>query len=252
MSFRPGTFAPAPTPAPLRQVLLAQAAVEAKLFLRHGEQLLLSFIIPTSMLLVANFAPIGNHTDRLDLAFPLVVAMAAMSSGFTGQAISIAFDRRYGALKRVGASGVPRWGIVLGKVGGLLMVSVLQILLLSLVAAVLGFVFTPVGVVLGTAMFFLGVAAFTSCGMLLGGTLRSELVLGLANFLWVALVGIASYLVFTSASIPPVAMAIPSVALTAGLQGAYAGTLSLPAVAVLLAWCVGAGGLAIRYFRFVD
>lgn len=252
MSFRPGTFSPAPAPARINHVLRSQATMEATLFLRHGEQILLSFVIPVCMLLVAAFVPITDDPNRLTTAFPVVIAMAAMSSGFTGQAISIAFDRRYGALKRVGASGVPPWGIVLGKIGGLLVVSTLQIVLLTIVAGVLGFPLSPTGVVLGTVEFFLGVATFTACGMLLGGSVRSEIVLGLANFLWVALVGIASYLVFTDVNALGGMLALPSVALASGLQIAYGGGVPLWPSLALAAWLIIGGGLAVHFFRFVD
>ncbi len=42
--------------------------------------------------------------------------VAVMSTAFTGQAIAVGFDRRYGALKRLGATPLPRWGgIIAGK-----------------------------------------------------------------------------------------------------------------------------------------
>ena len=43
------------------------------------------------------------------------MALAVISTAFTGQAIAVAFDRRYGALKRLGATPLPVWGIIAGK-----------------------------------------------------------------------------------------------------------------------------------------
>ena len=104
-----GTFAPAPGRAGVIKMVLAQGRIESLLFLRHGEQQLLSLVIPVAMLLGLTFLPLewpmAGSGDPLDRFFPVALAIAATSSGFTGQAISLAFDRRYGALKRTGASG---------------------------------------------------------------------------------------------------------------------------------------------------
>ena len=128
MTFPAGTFRPDPHRASTRTMLRAQAIIEAKLFLRHGEQLLLSFIIPVCMLVAITLLPVIEQDDPMRVGFPIVLAVAAMSSGFTGEAISLAFDRRYGALKRTGASGVPAGLIIVGKILGLVAVAIIQII----------------------------------------------------------------------------------------------------------------------------
>ena len=45
-----GTFAPRPGAAPLHRMVLAQAAMEARLLLRNGEQVLLALVIPLLVL----------------------------------------------------------------------------------------------------------------------------------------------------------------------------------------------------------
>lgn len=40
----------------------------------------------------------------MDFLAPGILALAVMSTAFTGQAIATGFDRRYGVLKRLGAS----------------------------------------------------------------------------------------------------------------------------------------------------
>ena len=49
-----------------------------------------------------------------------------MSSSFTSLAIMTGFERRYGVLKRLGASPLPRHGLLLGKMGALLPFSAVQ------------------------------------------------------------------------------------------------------------------------------
>ena len=114
--FQPGTFSPAPQRASIGAMVRAQALIEAKLFLRHGEQQLLSMIIPLALLIGLTLVPVLDDADPVQRVFPFTLAIAGMSAGFTGQAIAVAFDRRYGALKRIGASGVPAWTIIVGKV----------------------------------------------------------------------------------------------------------------------------------------
>ena len=55
-----------------------------------------------------------------------MLALAVMSTSFTSLAIATGFERRYGVLKRLGASPLPRSGLLAGKVGALLLVEVLQ------------------------------------------------------------------------------------------------------------------------------
>ena len=38
-----------------------------------------------------------------------------MSSAFTGQAIALGFDRRYGVISRLAATALPRWLLVAGR-----------------------------------------------------------------------------------------------------------------------------------------
>ena len=56
----------------------------------------------------------------VDLLTPGVLALAVMSTSFTSLAIATGFERRYGVLKRLGASPLPRSGLLAGKVGALL------------------------------------------------------------------------------------------------------------------------------------
>ncbi|CAB0511875.1 ABC transporter permease [Corynebacterium diphtheriae] len=249
--FPAGIFEPHPVQASILKMLTSQGRIEAKLFLRHGEQILLSFVIPVISIVAISFLHIVDEPTPLLMTLPVMLTMASLSSGFTGQAISLAFDRRYGALQRVGASGVPSWTIVLGKVIGVLTVSILQVLLISCIAFALGWRVTPSAYFCGMAVFFLGVATFTALGLLMGGTLSSELVLGLANLIWFGLIGIVSFVVFRNGSESSTWMSIvPSVAVGKGMSLAFAGIVPIKECVILLFWLVlGALG-ATRWFKF--
>ena len=129
-----GTFTPAPGAAPLPRMVLAQARMESRLMLRNGEQLLLAVVIPVIVLvgMVRGADRLGLDYDHpvVDVVTPGVLALAVMSTAFTSLAIATGFERRYGVLKRLGASPLPRSGLLLGKVGALLLVEVLQLVVL--------------------------------------------------------------------------------------------------------------------------
>ena len=83
------------------------------MLLRNGEQLLLTIVIPVLVLVVfgsVELMDLGDRAARVDFLVPGVLALAVMSTAFTGLAIGTGFERRYGALKRLGASPLPRCG----------------------------------------------------------------------------------------------------------------------------------------------
>ena len=58
--FPAGTFAPDPRPAPVPRMLAAQYALDLKLLLRNGEQLLLTMFIPITLLVGMILLPLGD------------------------------------------------------------------------------------------------------------------------------------------------------------------------------------------------
>ena len=95
-------------------MVLAQARMESRLMLRNGEQLLLAVVIPVIVLIgmVRGADRLGLDYDHpvVDVVTPGVLALAVMSTAFTSLAIATGFERRYGVLKRLGASPLPRRG----------------------------------------------------------------------------------------------------------------------------------------------
>ncbi|MFC8382804.1 ABC transporter permease [Nocardia sp. NPDC057272] len=252
--FLPGTFTPDPRPASRATMLTAQTGLELKLLLRNGEQLLLTMFIPITLLVGLTLLPFGDLGEhRVDRIVPMVMMTAVMSTAFTGQAIAVGFDRRYGALKRLGATPLPRWGVIAGKCAAVLIVVVLQAMLLGAIGVALGWRPGIGGLALGALVIALGTATFAAMGLLLGGTLKAEVVLALANILWFIMLGIAS-LVLVGDTLPTaltvIARLIPSGALAFALDTALTGSIDWFGVAVLAAWGVVCGWLATRLFRF--
>jgi ABC-2 type transport system permease protein len=99
-----GTFTPRPGAAPLPRMITAQAGLELRMLMRNGEQVLLTLVIPVLVLLVfanVEVMNLGTRRERVDFLTPGVLALAVISTAFTGLAIGTGFERRYGALKRL-------------------------------------------------------------------------------------------------------------------------------------------------------
>lgn len=248
---KPGVFTPAPKRAPFAAMALAQGKIEAKLMLRHGEQLLINIVIPAAILIASALVPVFGDSADFGLLVPAVFAVAATSAGFTGQAIALAFDRRYGALKRTGASGVPAWTIITGKILGVLATVAVQIVVLGAIAFALGWRVSVAGALFGLLALFFGVAAFTAMGLLMGGTLSSEMVLALANLFWLVLVSIVGWVAY-SGDIAHAGLwnLVPTVALAGALTQALQLAVNVPAWISLAVWAVAAIAGAVRLFRF--
>lgn len=252
--FASGTFSPAPGRGRLSRMLLTQARTEFTLTLRNGEQLLLTMLIPLGLLVgltLLDVVPVGQ--PRVDHVAPRILALAVMSTAFTGQAIALGFDRRYGVLKRLAATALPRWSLVAARVLSVLGVVVVQLVVIGAVAAALGWRPDPAGLAPAGLLLLAGTAAFGALGVLLGGALRAEIVLALANTVWLLLL-VAGGIVLSVEALPgPLAMlaaALPSGALAEGLTAALVGGAgSWGALAVLLAWAAAASLLAARTLR---
>ena len=254
--FPPGTFAPDPRPSTVQRMLAAQYGLELKLLLRNGEQLLLTMFIPITLLIGLTLLPLGSfgsQAQRVAVFVPAIMALAVISTAFTGQAIAVAFDRRYGALKRLGATALPVWGIIAGKSLAVVTVVFLQALLLGGIGLTLGWRPHPAGLLLGAVVIALGTAGFAAMGLLLGGTLRAEIVLAVANLLWFVFAGLGALTLETDAiprGIAWVARLTPSGALTETLAQAMSLSVDWFGVAVLAVWGAVSALGALRWFRF--
>ncbi len=253
-TFPAGTFTPAPGAGRRGAMLFAQARTETILALRNGEQVLLTLLIPLALLVgltVLTVVPMA--TPRVDSVTPRILGLAIMSSAFTSQAISLGFDRRYGVLKRLAVTGIPPWLIVGGRLVSALCVVVIQLVVLGVVAAILGWQPAAGGIGWALLLIALGALAFGALGVLLGGSLRAEIVLALANIIWLLLLlaGGAGISSSVPAGARDIMLILPSGALAEGLYSALGhGTTPVWASAVaLLGWGGVAAALATRTTR---
>lgn len=253
----PGTFAPRPGAAPLPAMIGRQCVQELRLLVRNGEQMLLAAVIPLLVLLGGTLAAdrlhLGGPRPVDDLA-PGVLALAVMSTSFTSLAIATGFERRYGVLKRLGTTPLPRAGLLAGKIGSLLVMQAGQLALLIGVGLLLGW--RPqhsAAVAAGVLFWWLGTAAFAAWALTMAGTLRAEATLGLANLLFVLLVA-GGGVVAPSTSYGPAGWFVrllPSGALADGLrQVLQHGQVDGSALIVLAVWAAAGAAAASRWFRW--
>ena len=255
-------FAPAPGGAPLSRMVMAQSRMEARLMLRNGEQLLLAIVIPV-ILLVGGVAgadrigiDLGGHRP-VDVLTPGVLALAVMSTAFTSVAISTGFERRYGVIKLLGSSPLPRHGLLLGKVLALLNVVALQLVVLVVVGLALGWepsLADPPRTVLAIALTVaLGTAAFAALGLFVAGVLRAEATLALANLVYLLLMAGGAVVLPTSSygSLSAAVQWLPSAALGDAMRAAFIDAeVDVRALLVLAAWAGIGTFLTARTFKW--
>lgn len=253
-----GTFVPAPGAAPATRMLAAQTGMELRATLRNGEQLLLSLAIPVLLLVGLSTLPLldrGGPGGGIAFVTPGVFALAIMSTAFTGQAIKTGFERRYGVLKRLGATPLPRWGLLGAKTLAIATIEVGQLGILAAVALALGWRPAIAGVPEAAAFVVLGTAAFTGLGLLMAGTLRAEATLAGANLVYVLLLGSGGVL-FPLAEFPPATRPalelLPLSALTGGLRQVlqHGAVLAASDLIIIGAWAAALSAAAALAFEW--
>lgn len=248
--------------APPVQVVRSQAALEWRLMMSNGEQLLLTLIIPVALLVglsLTSVVAIGGSTraERLDLLVPGIIALAVMSTSFTALAIATGFDRRGEAIKFLGTTPLSRTGLLAAKALAVLGIEAIQVAVIAALAAALGW--RPAGSLLwGLPVIAAGTAAFAGLGLTLAGTVRAEATLAGANAIYLVLLLAGGVIIPVDRypdALAAVAAWLPSAALADGLRAALV-TGSLGDVAagfgMLVAWTILGAVLVKRFFRWTS
>ncbi len=235
----------------LLTAVVAQAWEEIRLTFRRGESLLVTLLIPLGLLVFFASATVLPAADRnVRFLLPGTVALAVISTGMVSLGIATAYERYYGVLKLLGATPLPRWGLVSAKLLAVLVLEIVQIALLVAIAALFyGWrPSTPVPTVLVAIL--LGSAAFAGLGLAMAGRLRAEMTLGVANglfLLFLLLGGLFVPLDRLPGAVGPIARLLPAHALAAALRGSPA---LGEAWVVLIVWAILAPSLAALTFRW--
>ncbi|MDE3229841.1 MAG: ABC transporter permease [Chloroflexota bacterium] len=222
MSSMTPTSGDAPIAAPFWRMVLSQTRAELLMTLRRGESLLITVIIPILLLIFFTVFKVGGVSANF--VVPGVMALALMSAGMVSLSIATAYERYYGVLKRLGASPLSRFGLILAKSLSVVALEIAQMVILALLG-VLVFGWRPTGsVALFVLVFLVGTATFSGLGMLMAGALRAEATLAGANGLYLLFVLLPGAVLPISAlpiaALRPIAAALPAAALSDALYGA--------------------------------
>lgn len=242
-----------------RRAVVAQSRAELLLMLRRGENLVVTLAIPLGVLVF--FAKLDatvpdGYRDAVDFLVPGVLALAVMSAAMVSLGIATGFERRYGVLKRLGATPLTRRGLIVAKTATVLVVEIVQVALLIGVGAALGWT-VPSGIVAALGIVLVGSIAFAGIGMLLAGTLRAEANLALANALFLVLLflgGMAYPIDKLPAALEHLAAVLPAAALSESLRGVLVDGRGFPvgSFVVLVVWAIVMPALAARRFRWEE
>ncbi len=241
----------------LWRAVAAQTRTELLLTLRRGENILITVIIP--VILLVFFAALGvpgvEHDATVPFLMPGILALAIIATGMVNLGIATAYERYYGVLKRLGASPLPRGGLLAAKALSVLALEVFQVALL-LGIGVLGYGWRPGGSpLLILFAVILGTFAFAGLGLAMAGGLRAEATLAGANglyLLFLVLGGAILPLDHLPGPLQSLARILPASALTDTLRAAFDASAAFPgsALAVLAVWAILALAVAARTFRW--
>jgi ABC-2 type transport system permease protein len=241
---------------PVGAAILAQAGMELRLLVRSSESLIVTLGFPLGILgffSVVEVLPTGDER-AVDFLVPGVLAISVAATGLVAVSIQTAFERKYGVLKRLGGTPLPRWGFLVAK--GLAVAVVLAIQTGLVVALALGVLdWEPAGgAVLAPLAVLVGAVTFTALGLLMAGVLRAEATLALSNALFLVLL-VVSGVTFDADALPEglaaIGRVLPVGALGDLLRSAFAGEgLATGAFLVVAGWGALAVALAARTFRW--
>ncbi len=243
-------------PASLARRILSQGRYEAATMLRNGEQLVLMVVMPLLGLIALVATPLldGMGHPRVAIAAPGILALCALSTAFTGQGIATGFDRRYGVLRFMSTTPLGKGGLIAGKAIAVLAALALQVVLISAVAAFMGWRPPLAGVLLGIPLLVLGAAAFTALGLLIAGTVRPEATLAITNLGWILFAAVGGLVLPVgrfSGALDGFVQWLPSGALGNLMRAALIESrLDVWGLVILLAWAVVAGVCALKWFKW--
>lgn len=247
-----------PRTASFGKQLLSQTRIELAMTLRQGERVLVTLFIPVLLLIffsALKIVPVSPGTSATDFLLPGVLALAIMAAGMVSLGIATAYERRYGVLKRLGSSPLPRGGLILAKVISVLVLELIQIIVLVAVA-MLFYGWRPAGdlplAVLGVA---LGTVTFAALGLAMAGGLRAEATLAGANGLYLIFLLIGGGILpldHLPAPLAALAQLLPPAALTQVLQDTLIADHPFPggAFLTLAIWAVIILIVAITTFKW--
>lgn len=252
-----------------------QVRYQNKIFWRTPVAAFFTLVFPLMFLLVFTTV-FGNETiDELGVTTaqfyaPALAVFAAVSATYTNLAVSTAFSREEGVLKRVRGTPLPPWIYMAGRVGSAVWLALLATVMMMAVGVVFfGVEIFPERLPAAALAFVVGVASFAALGLMVAGLVSSgEAATAVANATLLPLAFFSDVFIAPAADAPAwisrVADIFPLKHFVVSFGEAFnpirtgngfswntAGEHSIGVhVVVMAAWGVGAILVALRYFRW--
>ncbi len=232
----------------------ALALTDLRVALRDNEQLLLTLGIPVALLVffsTVDVLPTGTG-EPVDYLAPGIVALALLSGAFVRLAISLGFDRGFGAIKRFGITPLGPGEFLAAKGLVAVVLFAVQLVFLGVVAALLGW--RPSLHIGALAAIVLGLLTFVGLAFVVSGLVDGLRSLAISNALFIVLL-LVSGIVFELDRLPGWLLAVvkllPSTALAELLRNTFDGAVGPRwAWLTLLAWAVATPALGLKLFRW--
>ncbi len=239
---------------------LAQSRTEIRLALSQGESLLVTIGIPVIVLIglsLTKALPLPSTAkSATNFLVPGTMTLAIMATGMVSTSIATGVERSYGVLKRLGTTPLGRPALLAAKITSILVVEMIQLAVLAIIGILLGW--HPVG---NWGLFvvsaILATAGFSGIGLFMAGTMKSEVIIGAANGIYLVLLFIGGMIMPLSSlpgALETFARLLPAAALSEALYHSIGigGGIPLWAWLNLILWAIGAPLLAARTFRWTQ
>jgi ABC-2 type transport system permease protein len=189
--------------------------------------------------------------DRAGYVVPGIIALATLSTAFTGQAISVGYERFYGALKRLGASSLTRTGLIAGKTTATVVLVLVQATVIGLIGLGVGWRPHVGQLIPAMASTLLATAVYTGFALTLASVTRPEATTAGATLVYAVLL-VAGGTMFPAPDLGGAEYLLPITAHAKALRSALTDGAAAPIAAwlSLAAWSVVAVTSAARSFRW--
>lgn len=174
---------------------------ELQIARRDGEQLLLTLGLP--LLFLVFFSQVDvlptSSTEPIDFIAPGILTLALLSVAFVRPAISLGFDRSFGAIKRFATTPLRVSEFLVAKLIATLAVFVVQVMLIVSVGMMLNW--RPALTATTVVALLFGLVTFSSLAIALSSVIDGLTSLAVANAIYVVLL-MLSGLVFDLEKLP--------------------------------------------------
>lgn len=239
------------------RLLAHQVAYEQRVYWRNRTAAILTLGFPVLLVGVTGaFVPRADHaaTGAGNAVLASLVSFTVMSTAFQNVAHTLVARRQLGQLKRLRGTPVPSVVIILGLVGSIGLIAVLQATMLVALAPVLGAA-GPRHIVLTASLVALGTVAFGALAVAATAKVSRPEVSGP-----VVSIGFLALLFLSGAMVPLPERSVlarasswfPMRPLRTALEQAMGlGAVDLRSVAIVAAWGLVAVPVAARRFRWI-